>query len=195
MVAVMKRNFLLSLPFLLAISSALAGIEPGNAMKLTLRGVPAEEQAKIDGEYRVGESGGVRLPLLETLVPAKGLTGEQFARSAEKAYRDAGIYARPAIEVEVLGSAKEPDQQEAQVSVGGRVRRAGPIPFRKTMTLLEAIQAAGDRDEFGGRNIRLIRKGKTTLLDFRNQEVKNLQLEPFDSIIVDQAGVVEGDRG
>jgi hypothetical protein len=60
---------------------------------------------------------------------------------------------------------------------------------------LEAIQAAGDRDEFGGRNIRLIRKGKTTLLDFRKQEVKNLQLEPFDSIIVDQVGVVEGDRG
>lgn len=195
MTGVMKRILLLSLTCLLTLSHAIPGIEPGNAMKLTLRGVPSEEQAKIDGEYRVGESGGVRLPLLETLIPAKGLTGEQFARAAEKAYRDSGIYARPAIEVEVLGTGKEPDEQEARISVGGRVRRAGPIPFRKTMTLLEAIQAAGDRDEFGGRNIRLIRKGKTTLLDFRKQEVKNLPLEPFDSIIVDQVGVVEGDRG
>ncbi|OYV06968.1 MAG: hypothetical protein CFE26_03515 [Verrucomicrobiales bacterium VVV1] len=190
----MKRNFLLPLAFLLTVSNAIAGIEPGHSMKLTLRGVPAEEQAKIDGEYRVGESGTVRLPLLESLIPAKGLTAEQFARAAEKAYRDAGIYARPAIEVEMVGT---PDlvNQEPRISVGGHVRRAGPIPFRKTMTLLEAIQAAGDRDEFGGRNIRLIRKGKTTLLDFRKQEIKNLQLEPFDSIIVDQAGVVEGDRG
>lgn len=190
----MKRNILLSLTILLTLSKAFAGIEPGNAMKLTLRGVPSEEQAKIDGEYRVGESGAVRLPLVETPIPAKGLTAEQFARAVEKAYRDAGIYARPAIEVEMLGAA-DPVNQEARVSVGGHVRHAGPIPFRKTMTLLEAIQAAGDRDDFGGRNIRLIRKGKTTLLDFRKQEVKNLPLEPFDSIIVDQAGVVEGDRG
>jgi len=94
----------------------------------------------------------------------------------------------------MLGTA-DPSNQEAKVSVGGHVRHAGPILFRKTMTLLEAIQAAGDRDDFGGRSIRLIRKGKTALLDFRKQEVKNLQLEPFDSIIVDQAGVVEGDRG
>jgi protein involved in polysaccharide export with SLBB domain len=193
MTGVMKRNALLSLICLLTISNAFAGIEPGNAMKLTLRGVAAEEQAKIDGEYRVGESGTVRLPLLEALIPARGLTAEQFARAAEKAYRDAGIYARPAIEVEM--QLADPDGQDPKISVGGHVRRAGPIPFRKTMTLLEAIQAAGDRDEFGGRNIRLIRKGKTTLLDFRKQEVKNLLLEPFDSIIVDQAGVVEGDRG
>lgn len=191
----MKRICLPPLAFLLTLSSSFAGIEPGNALKLTMRGVPAEEQSKIDGEYRVGEGGAVRLPLLEGLVSAKGLTGEQFARAAEKAYREAGIYARPAIEVEVLGSGKEPDQQDAKISVGGHVRHAGPIPFRKTMTLLEAIQAAGDRDEFGGRNIRLIRKGKSTLLDFRKQEVKNLPLEPFNSIIVDQVGVVEGDRG
>jgi protein involved in polysaccharide export with SLBB domain len=193
MTGVMKRNVLLPLAFLLTVSNAIAGIEPGNAMKLTLRGVPAEEQAKIDGLYRVGESGGVRLPLLETPVPAKGMTAEQFARSAEKAYRDAGIYARPAIEVEMQFA--DPEGQDPKVSVGGHVRRSGPQAFRKTMTLLEAIQAAGDRDEFGGRDIRLIRKGKTTLLDFRKQEVKNLLLEPFDSIIVNQAGVVEGDRG
>lgn len=177
------------------ISTAMAGIEPGNAMKLTLRGVPLDEQAKIDGVYRVGESGTVRLPLVEVPISAKGMTAEEFARVAEKAYRDAGIFARPAIEIEVLGNAKEKVDQDAVVSVGGRVRRSGPIPFRKTMTLLEAIQAAGDRDEFGGRNIRLIRKGRTTLLDFRKQEVKNLPLEPFDSIIVDQAGPLEGDRG
>lgn len=182
------------LAILMLMPLADAGIESGNSMKITLRGVPVEEQEKINGEYRVGESGAVRLPLVETPIPAKGLTAEQFARAAEKAYRDAGLYVRPAIEVEMQGSA-DPANQEARVSLGGHVRHAGPIPFRKTMTLLEAIQAAGDRDEFGGRNIRLIRKGKTSLLDFRKQEVKSLLLEPFDSIIVDQAGVVEGDRG
>lgn len=191
----MSRKFQFTSVILITVSTAFAGIEPGNAMKLTLRGVPTEEQAKVNGEYQVGESGAVRLPFVEAPIPARGLTAEQFARAAERAYRDAGIYSSPAIEVEVLGNGKDIVDQDARVSVGGRVRHAGPIPFRKSMTLLEAIQAAGDRDEFGGRNIRLIRKGKTILLDFRKQEVKNLPLEPFDSIIVDQVGVMESDRG
>lgn len=65
-------------------------------------------------------------------MPANGLTAEQFARAAENAYRDAGIYARPAIEVELVGAAADRPQQEATGGVGGRVRRAGPIRlFRK----------------------------------------------------------------
>ena len=62
----------------------------------------AQKQGKINGDYRVGESGGVRLPLLVNTVAAKGLTSEQFARSAEAAYRNAGVYTRPAIEVETV---------------------------------------------------------------------------------------------
>ena len=60
---------------------------------------------------------------------------------------------------------------------------------------LQAVQAAGDRTEFGSRNIKLIRAGKTTPLDFRKAEHKNFPLEPNDSIIIEQRGVLESDRG
>ena len=101
----MKLHFLSLFTFLLSLNlagTAYAGLEAGEQINLTMRGVSADEQQKISGIYRVGESGNVRLPLLEALVPARGLTPEQFARAAESAYKTAGIYTQPAIEVEVL---------------------------------------------------------------------------------------------
>lgn len=195
-ITIMKRSRFAVLPFLLlAVSTcpALAGLEAGEQISLTIRGVEPAEQQKINGTYRVGDSGSVRLPLLEHSVPARGLTAEQFARSAEAAYKAAGIYARPAIEVETL---QGKDQRgPAVVSVAGQVRRAGESPFRKGMTVIQAIDAAGGRNEFGGRNLLLIREGKQYCLDFTNLTHKNIVLRPGDSLQVEQKGVVDRWRG
>jgi protein involved in polysaccharide export with SLBB domain len=168
--------------------SALGGLEAGEQISLTIRGVDPAEQQKISGTYRVGESGGIRLPLLAQAVPARGLTDEQFARAAEAAYKAAGIYARPAIEVETL---QGKDQRGlAVVSVGGQVRRAGELPFRKGMTVIQVIDAAGGRNDFGGRNLLLFREGRQHCLDFANLSHKNLVLRPGDSLQVEQKGVL-----
>lgn len=181
-------NALLLLP-----PALLAGLEPGEQINLTIRGIEPEEQQKISGVYRVGESGSVRLPMLDALVPARGLTPEGFARAAEKAYKDAGIYSRPAIEVDVV---QGKDQQTASVvSVGGQVRRGGDSPFRKDMTVIQAIDAAGGRNDFGGRNLYLIRDGKQTCLDFTNLAHKSIVLKPGDSIQVEQKGVLDRWKG
>jgi protein involved in polysaccharide export with SLBB domain len=189
----MKLPLLLSLPLLGFSNVLLAGLEPGEQINLTIRGVDPAEQQKISGIYRVGESGGVRLPLLEALLPARGLTPEQFARAAEEAYKKAGIYARPAIEVD---TSQGKDQQAAAViSVGGQVRRAGDSPFRKDMTVIQAIDAAGGRNDFGSRNLFLIRDGKQYCLDFTNLAHKNIVMRPGDSIQVDQKGVLDRWKG
>ena len=192
----MKLNFLPLLSLLLSLNlagTAHAGLEAGEQINLTMRGVSADEQQKISGIYRVGESGNVRLPLLEALVSARGLTPEQFARAAESAYKTAGIYAQPAIEVEVL---QGKDLGGATVvSIGGHVRRAGEVPFRKSMTVLQAIDGAGGRDDFGGRNLFLIREGKQYCLDFTNLSHKNIVLRPGDSIQVEQKGVLDRWKG
>ncbi|MES2921662.1 MAG: SLBB domain-containing protein [Verrucomicrobiota bacterium] len=172
---------------------AHAGLEAGEQINLTMRGVAAEEQQKISGIYRVGESGNIRLPMLDALVLARGLTPEQFARAAESAYKTAGIYTQPAIEVEVLqgkdlGSA-------TVVSVGGQVRRAGEVPFRKDMTVLQAIDGAGGRNDFGSRNLFLIREGKQYCLDFTKLSHKSIALRPGDSIQVEQKGVLDRWKG
>lgn len=174
---------------------AAAQLEAGAAVRVTIRGVPVEEQQKVNGEYRIGDSGTVRLPLVDNPVPARGLTPDQFARNAEKAYREAGVYAKPAIEAEAVAAPVIVGGTVASVTVGGQVRRAGQIQFVKGMTLVQAIQTAGDRNEFGGRNIKLFRKGKAIQLDFRKAEHKNLSLEPGDAITVEVVGIVETDRG
>ncbi|RYD39412.1 MAG: hypothetical protein EOP85_15995 [Verrucomicrobiaceae bacterium] len=178
---------------LLLSPALMAGLEPGEQINLTIRGVDPEEQQKISGIYRVGESGAVRLPMLEKLVPARGLSPEGFARAAEQAYKQEGIYSRPAIEVDVV---QGKDQQAPSViSVGGQVRRAGDSPFRKDMTVIQAIDAAGGRNEFGGRNLYLIREGKQTCLDFTNLAHKSIVLKPGDSLQVEQKGVLDRWKG
>ena len=172
---------------------SLAGLEPGDGIQVTLRGVEEAEQKSVNGTYRVGDSGQVRLPLLDRLVTARGLTPEQFARAAEAAYRAEGIYTKPAIEVEALAVIK--DGQQSVVSVGGQVQRAGESAFRKNMTVIQAIDAAGGRSAFGGRNVFLIRGGKQYCLDFLNLKHKSIRLLPDDSLQVEQKAVLDRWKG
>ena len=158
-----------------------AELLPGDVVNLTLRGVKAADQ-EVNGEYTVDDNGMIRLPLLEKPRPAAGLSPAGFARAAEAAYREAGIYSNPAIEV-VANKAVE--AEGAVLSVGGRVRRAGQVPFRKGMTVLQALDAAGGCDEFAGRNIMLIRGGKQYCLDFKKLDHKNLQVRQGDSLQVE----------
>ena len=156
--------------------------------------MPNDEQQQINGVYRVGDTGGLRLPLLKERLSVGGLTADQIAAAAERGYRDAGIYKSPSIEVEILKGKDQPGEG-AVVSVGGQVGHAGPIPFRKGLTLMQALHAAGDRTAFGGRNIVLYRGKKAIHLDYRKPEHKNFELLPDDTITVEQKGVVEFDRG
>lgn len=192
----MKRQIiriLLPLVLIQSSGSALAGLDPGEQIIVTVRGIDPVEQQKISGTYRVGESGGVRLPLLEESLQAQGLTPEQFARVAENAYKKAGIYSRPAIEVET--SQGKDQQNTALISVGGQVRRAGDSPFRKSMTVIQAIDSVGGLNDFGGRNLFLIRDGKQYCLDFKNLSHKSIVLHPGDSIQVEQKGILDRWKG
>jgi protein involved in polysaccharide export with SLBB domain len=188
----MKRQIFaeFSAALFLLISPALGeGLAPGDSIKLTLRGVGSEEQEKVNGHYKLGQSGGVRLPMLEGLIHAKGLTPEEFARRAEAAYRDQGIYTQPAIEVEAMVGG-EKGEDASIVSVGGEVRNAGDSKYRKGLTLLQAINGAGGRNDFGGRNIMLIRGGKSYWLDYSNLKHKNLLLRPNDAVQVEPRGAI-----
>lgn len=177
----MKARFLAILGLCLPL--AAAELRVGDEIQLTLRGVPAEDAGKVSGAYVVNERGQVRPPLLESGVAATGLTPLQLAERIEETYRRSGIYQQPRVEV-VAAKAKQ--VAGARVSVGGRVRRNGPVNFREGLTVLQAIDAAGGRDEFGGRNLFLIRKGNQYCLDFKQLAHLNLELEPDDSLRVDE---------
>jgi hypothetical protein len=117
----MKKSPLILIPLL--VLPALAGLEPGDKIQLTIRGLPAEEQQKISGAYRISDAGTVRLPMLDAPLNARGLEPEQFAQAAETAYQKAQLFKRPAIEVEVMEGKDQ--QAAAAITVAGQVRRAG----------------------------------------------------------------------
>ncbi len=185
----MNRTLPLILGALGLTSFAFAGLEPGNMIKVTLRGIELSEQQKINGEYKVGEAGGVALPLLENSVNARGLTPEQFARAAEAAYKAAQIYTTPKIEVEALKGTTV-DTGPTVVSVGGHVKRGGDVTYREGITVVQALNAAGGRDDFAGRNVMLIRNGKSIWLDYSNLKHKNIVLLPNDALQAEAHGAI-----
>lgn len=186
----MKTLFFLMGAFVLPVLGA--ELKVGDRVSVTLRGVPAEDAAKVTGDYVINERGEVRPPLLEGGVRSVGLTALQLAERIEAAYRNEGIYQKPRVEV-VAAKAEEPGG--ARISVGGRVRNSGPVPFRGGLTVLQAIDAAGGRDEFGGRNVFLIRGGRQYCLDFKQLAHLNIVVEPDDSLRVDQKGIIDRWKG
>lgn len=185
----MNRILPLSLAALGFASFAFAGLEPGDMVEVSLRGIEASEQQKINGKYKVGEGGGVDLPLLDQPVNARGLSPEQFARAAEAAYKAAQIYTTPKISVEAI-QGKEVDLTPTMVSVGGHVKRAGDVQYRQGITVVQALNAAGGRDDFAGRNVMLIRDGKSIWIDYSNLKHKNIVLQPNDALQVEIRGPI-----
>lgn len=168
-------------------------IAPGNSLKLTFRGLPETEAVQVNGNYKVDGAGTIRLPYVGNLNVA-GMAANQAAKVVEDAYRRAAIYTRPTVEAAIIQEAIG-DGEAATISVGGHVTRAGKVPFKPGMRLIEALQAAGDRTAFGGRNIGLLRDGKQKTLDYREAATKNFELKANDVITVNQRGSLEFDRG
>ncbi|MDC1206497.1 polysaccharide biosynthesis/export family protein [Akkermansiaceae bacterium] len=184
----MIKKFLFAL-FLLSITSASAVIQTGDVLILSIKGVPVSEKGTIEGEYVVGKDGQIKVPLADVMVKARGLEHEQLARSVENAFKKAGIYSRPTITVR---SNAKPTVTREIVSVGGRVRNSGPIAFRPGMTLLQAIQAAGDLDQFGTKKRIFLTRGKQAWkLDLRKKEAQQFKLKAEDTIVVDHKGAFE----
>ena len=79
---------------------------------------------------------------------------------------------------------------EEVVSIGGHVRRPGPVKYSKGVTLYAAIQAAGGANEFGAVNrVKVIRDGKVTLYDLREDKQKITRLQAGDLIEVPQKNI------
>lgn len=180
-----KGILLVALLALFGPAVGMSQIEAGHAIRLTIKGVPAEEKAKIDADYPVSKEGAVNLPYLGQ-VKAAGKTTEQLARDIEKAFVDAKIFMEPAVEVLMGGFTQDPGRGPV-IHIGGEVRRPGPIPFTEGMTLWKAIQAAGGSTEFGSlKRVKLYRDGKLIVYDMQQKENRSVTLKLNDTIEVPQ---------
>ncbi|MBK1881596.1 polysaccharide biosynthesis/export family protein [Luteolibacter pohnpeiensis] len=170
-----------------AILPASAQIQSGKAIQITIKGVPVEESAKIDGMYPVSQSGFVTMPMIGA-VQAAGNSSESLARKIEAAYKSGKIYRNPTIQV-IDSSAQEINQEV--VHVGGLVGRPGPTPFTQGLTLYQAIQAAGGPTTFGSMyRVKVFRDGKQQQYDLTQAKYMEIKLQPGDTIEVPQKNLI-----
>jgi polysaccharide export outer membrane protein len=164
-------------------TAVLAQIQAGRAIEIRIAGVPAEEKSRFDALYPVSENGTVNMPHIGQ-VRAAGLRAEELAASLQSRYKSAGIYTNPTIQV---FDSDQKNLEQQTVSVGGQVRRTGPVPFNRNLTLWQAIQAAGGPTEFGSmKRVKLLRGKNMKQYDLTKPQFMQIPLFPDDVIDVPQ---------
>lgn len=163
-------------------------IAKGNVLIISIKGVPTTEQAQVNGNYHVGATGSIKIPLTGTIIKVQGLTNDQLERKIEQIYKSNKIYQEPVIEVIVKGVDGVAKQT---LSIGGHVHRAGPVAWEQGMTLIQAIQAAGDRNAFGSKYVYLTRNGKRHKFNINLPAHQGLLVYPKDTVTVKQRGAFE----
>lgn len=162
-------------------ASAQSLIAAGRAIQIEIRGVPVEEQSRINGLYTVSESGYINMPFINS-VRAAGLSPTALGASIAAAYRSGQIYSNPNVQVQ---SSNAEQMEKQMVHIGGQVRRTGPVEFVQGLTIYQAIQSAGGATEFGAMSrVELLRSGKVRVLDLKLTQFMNFPLQLNDTITV-----------
>lgn len=179
------KNLFVALSVLLFFSAtASAQIQAGKAINITISNVPADDKATVNGTYPVSDSGMINMPMLG-MVRAAGMGNSELANVLQSRYKSAGIYTDPTIQV--IGSGESSVVVQESVTVGGQIRKPGPVPYAKELTLWQAIQAAGGPTEFGSmRRVTLFRDGNQKTYDVSKAQFKTIPLQRNDAIEIPQ---------
>jgi len=166
-----------------AFQASAQTIQAGQAITISVQGVPDGDRGTINNSYPVSQSGTINMPYIGQ-VTAAGLLPEQLAAKLQTEYRNAQIYTNPTFQVFATDGESIVRQV---VHLGGYVRSPGPKPFTSGLTLYQALQSAGGANEFGSiRRIILYRNGVARQLDLRKQDNMHVRLQPDDTIEVPQ---------
>ena len=159
-----------------------ATIRPGDTFELRIGGVPPDDAAAISSNYVADGEGNINLPYINKIHVA-GLTISAVQSAIERAYISPGIFTHPTITVNPAASARF-------VNVSGQVKAPGRIPYTADMTVISAINAAGDFNEFAyQKKVHLTRDGK---VDYENcararaHPEEDKKVLPGDQIFVEQ---------
>lgn len=156
-------------------------LRPGDAFDLRISGVPVDDQSTISGSYTIDGQGYFNLSYIGK-IKGGGRTASEVQSAVEHTYIEQGIFTHPTIALNIAPTARF-------VNVGGPGVKGGVrIPYTSDMTILSAITAAGDFNEFADqRHVRLIRGGKVTVIDckkLRQDPSKDMNVLPGDNIQV-----------
>ena len=177
-----KSTLIAMFALVLGSMSAFCQIEAGKSINISIAGVPDQDRLTITNTYPVSENGMVNMPFIGQ-VRAAGLRNEELQSVLQNRYKEKGIYTNPTIQV-IANSIGATVNQET-VIVGGQVRRPGPVPFAKELTLWGAVQAAGGATEFGSmKRVKLTRNGSQKSYDVTKSQYMQIPLQRNDTIDV-----------
>lgn len=135
-------------------------LRPNDVIGLRLSGMPPDDAQQFNGnEYTIGGDGNINVPYAGSL-QAAGRTPSELERAIERSLIDKKIFRWPTATVNVAIS-------QRYVVIGGNVRAPARMPWSADLTLMSAISSAGDRGDFGGDKINLIRSGKITVYSYK----------------------------
>lgn len=167
--------------------SLFGQVQVGKPVQIMISGVPNEEKVRIDGVYPVSGTGTINMPYINT-VQAAGMRPEDLAISLQNRYKSQGIFTNPTIQVVATAEGGNINQQS--VTVGGQVRRPGPVPYTQDLTLWMAVQAAGGPTEFGApKRVKLFRGGKEKSYDTTQVQFMRIPLQPNDTVEVPEKNI------
>lgn len=172
-------------------------INPDDVLDIYVYGVP-----ELSREYTVNTAGVVTLPLLPQPIRAAGLSPDQFARSLEEKFRQAGRLSRPLITVSVKQSPR------SMVIVEGAVKTPQAVPILGRTNLLTVLFQCGGPADDAGSTLTVTRgmlalhalavEGApavpTSTVEFRklinvNDPASTVYVWPGDRVSVERAGV------
>ena len=171
-------------------------IQPEDLLDLYVYDVP-----ELSRDYLVNSVGNVTIPLLPKPVPAAGLSPDQFARTLEQSFRQAGSLSRPQITVTIKQS------RRSVVTVEGAVKSPQAVPVIGRTKLLAVLSLCGGLADDAG-STATITRGLLSLHDPGQQDgtassvrvdlkkvmsgtdaTAQLDVWPGDRISVERAGV------
>ena len=157
-------------------------LRPGDAFDLRISGVPQDDQGTISGNYTIDGQGFFSLSYIGR-IKAGGRTAGDVQAAIERMYVDQGIFTHPTIAMNIAQGARFVNVGGPGVNGGGK-----RLPYTSDLTVLSAITAAGDFNEFANqRKVFLIRGGKSTIIDckkLRQDPSKDFSVQPGDNIQV-----------
>ena len=180
----MKKSacFVVLILLALSVSSAFADatLRAGDTFELRIGGVPSDDQATISSSYTIDGDGYLNLPLLGKIKAAL-MTASAVQSSIERAYVSEGIFTHPTITINIAPTARF-------VNVAGQVKSPSRVAYTPDMTVMSAINAAGDFNDFANAgDVRLVRDGKVTKVNCKKARANpalDVKVLPGDQIQV-----------
>lgn len=158
---------------------------PGDLIEVSVFGVP-----DLATKTRVSSAGDVYLPLID-YVHVADLTTDEAQELIQKRLEDGGFVRSPHVSIYVDESASQ------AITMVGEVARPGTYPAIGDRKLYDMISMAGGLTERAGGSVAIIHRGdpdhKIELQIPRNlaeDTSHNVDVEPGDTIIVSQAGII-----